>query len=95
MSVQTVYNNNNNEEEVRLSSILDSFSFAIGKLDLASEAARSLTEFHLNRSPVDKTVYIAQLSSIATALTEFAFAQKSFSALNRDDQGPMLKTIFL
>lgn len=74
-----------------MSNVLDSFAFATCKLDLECDAAQTLILMHQQLRPLDKTSLITQLSSVASALTQFALSKNAFASLNKEDQIFLLK----
>jgi hypothetical protein len=65
---------------------MDAFTFSMSSIDLSSATSRALISSHVTGRIVDRAVYVSQLSSVATAITQFAFSQLSFSTLDREDQ---------
>ena len=76
----------------QLSDVLEGFSFATGKLSPASKISSQLILNHQGMRKWDKNTLVAQLSSIATIITEFASSQLLFSSLAREDQITLLKS---
>jgi hypothetical protein len=75
----------------QLAEVLEGFAFATGKLCLASQNSTLLILNHQGKDKCDKHTLIAQLSSIASIITEFASSQLLFSSLTKEDQIILLK----
>ena len=75
----------------QLSTILDAFTLVTGKLSLTSDLTQDLIFNHQRMKPIEKITIIAQLSTIAAMLTEFASSQFLFKSLCREDQVTLLK----
>jgi hypothetical protein len=71
--------------------VLDAFNLITGRLNLSSSVAQDLLRIHQRKRPLQKVTLIAQLSTIASMLTEFASSQFLFKSLTRDDQGSILQ----
>jgi hypothetical protein len=58
-------------------SILDAFSNSSNKISVSSKSAQDLILIHQNLKPLNKSIFISQLSLIATAIADFATHQLS------------------
>jgi hypothetical protein len=58
-------------------SILDAFSNSSNKISISSKSAQDLILIHQNLKPLNKSIFISQLSLIATAIADFATHQLS------------------
>jgi hypothetical protein len=62
----------------QLNKVLDAFTLTCGKLNPSSDQVQDLVLAHQRRKPLDKLTIIAQLSTIASMITEFASALSVF-----------------
>ena len=85
------WNNRFLSPRAQLSTILDAFTLITGKLSLGSNLTQDLISNHQRMKPLEKTTLIAQLSTIAAMLTEFASSQFLFKSLCKEDQLTLLK----